>query len=108
MKIIFYFLTFILAVFLSPSWSYSYDAHLPISNHINLVFESQNQRYDGGSNFCYRCVPSADESLREKTQNGSFFAFEVSLLEQSNLVLVCDRVEHVQGLLQIPKLINWG
>lgn len=75
-------LNFILLLVLSinVSWGYTYDANQNTSNYKIIYFELQNQQYDGTSNLCYRCINSSNENLKEKTQDGSFFAFEVGLV----------------------------
>ena len=62
------------------SWSYGYDAYLPVSGQVNVEFESQNWHYDGAANVCYRCIHSPAENLQEKALDGSFFAFKVDLV----------------------------
>ena len=57
------------------SWSYVYDAHLPVSNHVNIESESQNCYYDGAANLRYHCINPSIENLQKKTQDGSFFVF---------------------------------
>ena len=57
------------------SWSYDYDAYLPVSSQANVEFESQNWHYDSAANLCYRCIHSPAENLQKKTLDGSFFVF---------------------------------
>jgi len=70
----------LLALSINVSWGYTYDANQNTSNYKIIDFELQNQQYDGTSNLCYRCINSSNENLKEKTQNGSFFTFEIGLI----------------------------
>jgi len=74
-------LLFILGVVFSfQVWGYVYDAVLDVSSYGNIEFDIENQHYDGTPNLCYRCINPFVENLQEKTQDGSFLAFEVGLV----------------------------
>ena len=81
---------FLLVLLISsyPSWgtvtpldsSYQYDVGLESVSVENTELLHQNHVYDGAPNLHPYCSNSLICNLQEKTLDGSFFAFEVSLL----------------------------
>lgn len=83
MRLLRLILLFVLSI--NVSWGYAYDADINLSNHEVIGFEQQNQRYDDTPNLCYNGRHCTYTDLRKKTQQGSFFEFEVGLFAAKGL-----------------------
>lgn len=73
-------LTLLFSVCTSASWGYSYDVSLDQFEKEIIESELQKFDYDDTLNLCYSGRECRHSYLQKKTQGGSFFAFEVSLV----------------------------
>ena len=99
-------LNFILLLVLSinVSWAYIYDASLNTSSNKTIDCELQNQQYDGTSNLCNRCISFHNKNLQEKTQSGSFFAFEIGLVATNSVTQLSK--SQLKGIRSLEKQIQ--
>ena len=77
-----------LTIFSSQLWgypsttelTYRYDAVDSYVISLNTQSETQNHSYDESSNVSYCCSEASSSDSREKTQDGSFFSFDIGLV----------------------------